>query len=169
MAKQIVFLLIFAEYMLNSREQYINLHTHHPIKKNYIGIKSFCVHEICNDTIFPKYFSAGIHPWNILKADLKSSYELLESLTKNNLLLAIGECGLDRSISVDINEQIEVFLTQLEIAKMSNKPLIVHNVRAFSDFLQILKSRKLDIPIIFHGFNGNEVILNELLNYNTYF
>lgn len=148
---------------------YINIHSHRRIEAPHWGIQSFFVDQLNTSTLLPNSFSAGIHPWHINKIDIALSMQKLESLVKNPQMLAIGECGLDRAVATNFELQKEVFLLQLQLAEQKDKALIIHNVRAFSDFLAILKQEQPNIPLIFHAFNGNHDILKKLLRFNTYF
>lgn len=147
----------------------INIHSHRPIKPQYQGIENFQVQDITIEQVFPSSYSLGLHPWNLNDSTVDSLLNILENLANNNEVKAIGECGIDRVASVDIELQKEVFYYQLELAERLGKAVIVHNVRAFSDMLEIFKELKPSIPIIFHGFSGNEEILNKLLHFNAYF
>jgi len=78
---------------------------------------------------------------------------VLEIAKKDNII-AIGEIGIDRHIKTDINLQINVLQKQLEIAEILNKPVVIHCVKAYSDFQKIVNENKL--KFIFHSFNANE-------------
>lgn len=149
--------------------QFINIHSHRPIEPNYQGIENFQIQDIKNNQEFPSSYSLGLHPWNLNDSSVDNLLNILENLADNNEVKAIGECGIDRVVSIDIDLQKEVFYYQLELAERLGKAVIVHNVRAFSDMLEIFKELKPSIPIIFHGFTGNEEILNKLLHFNAYF
>ncbi len=148
---------------------YINIHSHNKIAPPFEGIENFNIEDINSNQIFPLSYSIGLHPWNLNKNNVDSLLMQLENLAYNNEVKAIGECGIDRVVSKDINLQREVFYYQLELAERLNKAIIIHNVRAFSDMLEILKKLKPNIPLIFHGFTGNQEILKKLLQYNSYF
>ncbi len=148
---------------------YINIHSHSPIELNTQGIENFHLQDITDEQIFPNSFSLGLHPWYLKGQDLFHLMDVLESHSRNPNLKAIGECGLDRIVSINIELQKEAFRYQLEIAERCGKALIVHNVKAFSDILEIFKELKPSIPIIFHAYSGNEDILNKLLQFNVYF
>jgi len=148
---------------------YIDIHSHKSIALPHIGIRSYELQNMPINTEFEANFSIGIHPWHILKTNIKEAIRNIELFIENPNLKAIGECGLDRSIAVNMELQKSVFISQLEIADKYNKLLIVHNVRAFADFLQILKERKPSIPLLFHAFNGNNDILKKLLKFNIFF
>lgn len=58
----------------------------------------------------------------------------------NNKMLAIGEIGLDYHYTKENKEkQIEVFESQIKLAKKYNLPIIIHNREASGDIMEILK------------------------------
>lgn len=70
------------------------------------------------------YVALGLHPRSISK-----NYDLiiqaLPNLLQNNLMVAIGEIGLETTS----NEEINVFIKQLKIAEDLNAKVIVHTPR----------------------------------------
>ena len=148
---------------------YIDIHSHSKIEAPNIGIRSMFIQETTIGMDFDSPFSIGLHPWHISKTNHQEALKNMELFIEHPMLKAIGECGLDRSIAVNYELQKEVFLSQLILADLYDKPLIVHNVRAFDDFLSILKQEKPNIPLLFHAFNGNADILNKLLQFNTFY
>lgn len=147
---------------------FINIHTHQ-IEK---GENAFSIYNIslpCKE--FPEeiYFSAGWHPWHIEAYDLPQISNSLEEIASMKNLLAIGECGLDRDIKINLGKQAEVFRLHINMAKKYDKPLIVHCVRAYSDLTEMLKKEKFIGRFIIHNFNGNCQQLDNLLRFNAYF
>ncbi len=163
------FLYYFSQNIYIVKPAYIDIHSHQKISHPHQGIQSFNAQDLLSDIEFPEVFSLGLHPWNISNTDIKKALPILDSLSDNPQLVAIGECGLDRAVSTNFETQKEVFISQLRIANNRNKAIIVHCVRAFSDILSILKEEKPSIPIIFHAYSGNADILQKLIKYNTYF
>ena len=116
-------------------------------------------------------FSVGIHP-NKLKtiSNLEDYLENIKLLVNDKKCAAIGECGLDKFAQLDLVQQEKVFLSQVEIAKQYSKPLIIHCVRLFNEVERILKRQKFSLPVVFHGFNANQVVVKHLLKSpNFYF
>jgi TatD DNase family protein len=112
--------------------------------------------------------SAGIHPWHIERAKLVQQFFLLEDLCKKENVKAVGEIGLDKSIEIDLDLQTRVFEQQIEIADYHQKPIIIHCVRAFYELITLKKKTKSQVPFIVHGFNKNEMVLEELLKNGFY-
>ncbi len=111
-------------------------------------------------------FSAGIHPWEIGKYDEKILWEWLLNAVNNPNCFAIGECGLDRLIDVDLKTQESYFEKQILLANEIRKPIIIHCVRRFSEVISLQK--KAETNLIIHGFNKKQSVADELLNHNFY-
>lgn len=137
---------------------YINIHTHKIINTNSFELVN------SNDVTELGFFSVGIHPWDI--ASIEVDYSIVENLISLNNVLAIGEIGIDRAINTDVDLQKQVFFKQLQIAKINNKPVILHCVRAYSDFQQIVK--QYPYTYIFHGFNSNINVAYSLIKFGSY-
>lgn len=139
---------------------YIDFHHHHyayPIK----GI--FNVLE--GDNLPDTPYSIGIHPMEI-KEDWEERLMAINKIAQQSNCLAIGECGLDGIIDVDEKLQKEVFLQQIKLAQELEKPLIIHCVRRYYECLSLLKG--IEVPVIFHGFNKNQSLANEIIRHGFY-
>jgi TatD DNase family protein len=142
---------------------YINIHTHHPPQPNEWAIQNLYnnferVHEAGN-------YSIGLHPWYIAE-NWKDEFAIIQQLSTQKNVKAIGECGLDRLAETDFTLQQEVFAQQIEWANQINKPLIIHCVKAYDEVLQQLKQSK--VPAVFHGFNKSEQLANQILKAGHY-
>lgn len=72
-------------------------------------------------------------------------FETYKKLAEHPKVVGIGECGLDyyRFKNDDLgfkNKQIETFISQIELAKEVNKPLMIHCRNAFADLIKILQA-----------------------------
>ena len=126
-----------------------------------------------NTQILIGVHTIGIHPWELLapldRHVFDQKWEIVTQ--KKEGVYAIGECGLDRiheSIA-GIEDQKYVLLKHFEEALKRKVPVILHNVRSYSDTLEILKKIKFPYPILLHAFGGNEHEMHELLKYPVYF
>lgn len=84
---------------------------------------------------------------------------------------AIGETGLDKITAKDENNfelQQELFLMHARLAEETGKLLIVHCVKAWDELLHVHKSIKPLVPWIIHGFRGNGILAEQLLNAGLY-
>ena len=118
--------------------KFVNIHTH---KESELGISIFNA-PLLEAWSSYKYLSFGLHPWEIEKVPCEEYYSLIRKICKRELLVAIGEIGLDRAISTPLEIQKEVFIRQLEIAEEYKLPVIIHSVRTNSDLLQIKRKQK---------------------------
>jgi len=149
-------------------ERFIDIHTHKKESLNALSIQSRFIEDVKVSDKFTQIFSTGIHPWNINKINVKEQLKVLGFVARNPMVYAIGECGIDRSIPIAINRQIDIFEAHISIANTVNKPLIIHNVRAFSDFLFLIKNKATSTPWIFHAYTGNLRIAKELIKQGAY-
>ena len=105
----------------------------------------------------------GIHPHDADK--YSEQYLDLENLAASGYFVAIGEIGLDfyRNFSPP-DQQYEAFKKQLELARISNLPVVIHSRNADSETYSILKNWVMKVgnylgpsrPIgMLHCFSGN--------------
>ncbi len=114
---------------------------------------------------FPFVYSAvGIHPCN---ADGSTTLEDIRELAKHKKCVAIGEIGLDYYWEPDKKEQQkELLIKQLLLAKELNLPVIIHDRDAHGDILEILKEYKPKGVV--HSFSGSVEMAEEILKIGMY-
>ncbi len=132
------------------------------------------VDELLVESTPSSYTSAGVHPWwteDYTSAEIEGFKRHIESLLQKERLWGIGETGIDRAYPEFLELQLSLFHWHLDLSERHALPLIIHSVRAGSDFLQILKEKKPKSPWIFHDFRGNEALMRDLLRLHpeTYF
>jgi len=94
--------------------------------------------------------------------------ELYKNLAAHPKVVAIGECGLDyyRLNEETKHKQIDAFKKQIEVAKIVNKPLMIHCRDAFGDLIKVLKEEESNLksmnPGIIHFFTGTPENAQEL-------
>ncbi|MGN1270429.1 MAG: TatD family hydrolase [Clostridia bacterium] len=102
------------------------------------------------------FLSIGFHPSEISSYSL-NDLEWIESLVEHNKrIVAIGEIGLDYHYADNkdiIEKQKKLFIEQLNIAKRTHKPVIIHTRDATKDTIDILK--KYDLKGVIHCFSGS--------------
>ncbi|MCU4188797.1 TatD family hydrolase [Flavobacterium sp. HXWNR29] len=146
--------------------KFINLHTH-----KFSNLSD--VIEVVNqypwefDASIPNY-SIGIHPWYIDENRLESDLEIIKEKLQLSECLALGECGLDKRIEIPLDLQISVFKKQLEIVRLTNKPIVLHCVAAYDEVIAIKKEMKIENSMIIHGFSKNEQVAKTLLDNGFY-
>jgi len=119
------------------------------------------------DASIPSY-SIGIHPWYIDENRLETDLEIIKQKLQLDECLALGECGLDKRIEIPLDLQISVFKQQLEIVKLTNKPIVLHCVAAYDEVIAVKKEMKIENPMIIHGFSKNEQVAQSLLKNGFY-
>jgi TatD DNase family protein len=117
------------------------------------------------ETLPSSYFSIGLHPHEI-DENWEEKFQKIKTISLHLNCLAIGECGLDGNIKVDEALQKEVFRQQILWANETQKPIIIHCVKRFSDLIPFQKIAKT--PLIIHGFNKKKSIADEMLKHGFY-
>jgi len=148
--------------------QLIDLHTHKTNKTENAQILNIFAQDLPLEV--PNFlFSVGLHPWHIEKVNPEECFLAIDRVATQKNMLAVGECGLDRSIATGFALQEQCFKQQILIAKKYCKPLIIHCVRAYSDLLKQRKERKSGLPWIIHGYRGNLETTLSLIKHKFYF
>jgi TatD DNase family protein len=57
---------------------------------------------------------------------------------------------------------------QIDMAKTVLKPMIIHCVKAHEEVLSILKESKVNVPVIFHGFNRKVELAERIIKEGYY-
>jgi TatD DNase family protein len=100
------------------------------------------------------YATVGVHPHDAAKAT-GETWQRLRALAAHPKVLAIGEIGLDYHYDFSPRDvQREVFLTQLEIAREVEKPVVIHTREAWEETIGILSP--WSGGGILHCFTGDE-------------
>jgi len=92
---------------------------------------------------------------------------MLEKLTMQKKLFAIGETGLDKVCKADYNQQLKIFELQLDFAEAHHKPLIIHAVKSWNDLTRYFKRTK--VPVILHSYSGSLILTRQLIELGCYF
>ncbi|WP_036300327.1 TatD family hydrolase [Methylomarinum vadi] len=155
------------------RDQPIDIHCHRVGETTHLQILSLDTHELAGETDglnIPSncFISIGIHPWFIERQNPDHPIQKLESYRDHPKLLAVGECGLDKTVTTDLARQISLFEQQITLAEQWRKPLMIHCVRAYNELLQLKKKGCTSQPWIIHGFNNNPELAKQLLKQGCY-
>ena len=100
------------------------------------------------------YVSVGIHPWNATEATDACLILLQTVVERCSNVLLIGEVGFDKSRSVSIQRQEDVFRRQMALSEACHKPMVIHCVRAWDELLRLKKECQPKQPWIIHGYRG---------------
>ncbi len=112
------------------------------------------------------YTAVGIHPEDINLSAPFNPDDFLP-LVNDKKTVAIGEIGLDYHWNTQPAEiQKQWFENQLDFAKQTNLPVIVHDRESHKDVLEILKRHK---PVgVLHCFSGSKEMAKEILTLGMY-
>lgn len=112
------------------------------------------------------YCSIGIHPEYASKVTDDDIDFIIDNIN-NKKVVAIGEIGLDYYWGDDNKEdQKNLFIRQLEIAKQYNKPVVIHSRDSIQDIYDILKNYNLKGDI--HCFSSSLEMAKEFIKLGYY-
>ena len=141
----------------NNIDKIINVGLNYDISKEAISIS-------LNNNKF--YSTIGLHPLN------EGSVDILKYLIDNceiSKVVAIGETGIDTNKSIDI--QIKKFIYSIKLANELKLPVVIHSnttkdslIYANKLCLEIIKRYIPKYGFVFHSFQPDLDILNEILN-----
>ena len=118
----------------------------------------------------------GIHPWFLIIQDKLSPKNLdlafhQQQLTKlvhenREKIIAVGECGIDvfkakkntdneQALAENIKLQQDFFAMQLQLAKASDLPVVVHHCQSHQYLQPMLKQYNLSRAGVIHAFSGS--------------
>ena len=94
------------------------------------------------------------------RAALQDGFETIERLSSNERVRAIGETGLDyfRTGPDGHAVQEESFRWHIDLAKRTNKALVIHDRDAHDDVVRVLLSEGPPERVVFHCFSGGAAL-----------
>lgn len=146
-----------------------DIHTHHFPPIGQRAIYNIRIDEYNFEFVRQKnlYYSAGIHPWDIEKANEDWLEKLYNTLLDKDVI-AVGECGLDKNIETDYEHQAQLFLYHIQLSEELLKPLIIHCVGYFNELIELRKKLNPSQDWIVHGFRGKPQLAEQLLKAGFY-
>jgi len=118
---------------------------------------------------YPKdvFLMMGLHPTSVKENYKEELAHVKEWIDKRNFY-AIGEIGIDLYWDKTfLQQQQEVFRTQIQWAKEKNIPIIIHCRDAFDEIFEVLENEKGDDLFgIFHCFTGTLEQAKKAISYN---
>lgn len=115
------------------------------------------------------YHAVGVAPSEVTNPG-EHWVDSIEKYLELPNVIAVGETGLDYYKQFgDKSSQIELFITQLEIAQKHNLPVIIHNREAGKDLLDILSQRIPDAGAILHCYSEDAAFAQKCLDKNIWF
>lgn len=114
------------------------------------------------------YAAVGVHPHEVEKMADKD-YNLLAEWAKLPKVVAIGEIGLDYYYDLSPRDaQRRHFIRQLDLARQTGLPVIVHDRDAHGDTMEILKREGKGLTGVVHCFAGSMEMAAELIKMGWY-
>nr|WP_136250137.1 TatD family hydrolase [Ningiella ruwaisensis] len=105
--------------------------------------------------IFPE--SGSSEKWEtVWQAQLDGMYEHLAKY--HDEYVAVGEFGIDGTLSTDLELQMQVFRDQLSLAKHFKKPVILHHRKSHNELIRLLKEEAFTGGGVVHAFSGSAEI-----------
>lgn len=119
---------------------------------------------------YPNVFlSFGIHPGDIKAKDLNFTLDHFDPYMRDPRVIAVGETGLDYHYGEGHYIQKEIFARQIEVAKLYQKPLIIHTRDAREDTIAILKEHEAEkCGGVMHCFTENWEMAKAALDLGFY-
>lgn len=113
------------------------------------------------------YHAVGLSPSEVNNLQDDWELQLKEALSQPKVI-AVGEIGLDYYHKYgDRYAQIELFITQLEIASNLGLPVVIHNREAGNDMKEILKT-KVSHGGIMHCFSEDVNFAKQMIDLGLY-
>lgn len=115
------------------------------------------------------FSTAGVHPHHASDYT-DASDSLIRKLVRKDVVVAVGECGLDYFRNFSPREaQLDAFRRQLEIAKETGLPVFLHQRDAHDDFVEVLEPALPDVSrAVAHCFTGEGESLREYVAMGLY-
>ncbi|MBQ8038666.1 MAG: TatD family hydrolase [Lachnospiraceae bacterium] len=117
------------------------------------------------------YAAVGVHPSDI--SDLnEETFAWLKEQTNLQKVIAIGEIGLDyywdKEPEVQANQRYW-FGRQIELARETNLPIIIHSRDAGADTMQVMKEHHAEeIPGVIHCYSYSKEVAMEFIKMGYY-
>lgn len=111
------------------------------------------------------YATVGVHPHSVQELS-DTAYAELQGLCRNPKVVAYGEIGLDYVKQyAPKNVQLEHYARQIDLAKETGLPLVIHDREAHTDIMDIL-NRKGPFPAggVMHCFSGDWPLAKRVLD-----
>ena len=146
---------------------FFDLHTHHIQPLPSPAILSLCMKD---GTPPPDatLLAVGIHPWHLSSDDFRSQTQWLDTMVKDDRVVAIGEAGLDRRCGTPLEMQAQAFIHAVHVSEARRLPLIIHCVKATSEIISMKKALSPSQTWIIHGFRGKPELAKTLLQHGFY-
>jgi TatD DNase family protein len=106
------------------------------------------------------YPAVGYHPWEIEEDWVEENLSFIRDHVEE--CVALGEIGLDYKIGVKKELQWKIFGELLDIARESDKPVIIHCRYSHRRAFEMVKEKKIQ-RAVFHWYSGPTDLLAKIL------
>jgi len=164
---------LFLEHFDKDREEVIKDSIKNGVQKLFIpNIDSSTTKQVVKmGKDYPNicYPILGLHPTSV-KENYKEELEDLEHWLAKEKFYGIGETGIDLYWDKTfIKEQEEAFRYQINLAKQTELPLIIHSRESFDEIFSIIDELNDDrLKGIFHSFTGSIEQAEKILSYKGF-
>jgi TatD DNase family protein len=128
------------------------------------SLKSLRLAEKHKDLV---HAALGIHPWNVnvLKEnELEETLKLITDQNQKNIVIAVGEIGLDAKYEKIWNKQFAVFDKMLRLAETLQLPVIIHSRGTTAQIVDMLPSYNLK-RVLLHWFSYPLTALHQAISH----
>lgn len=143
---------------------FIDIHTH----PDRIESETIVVQNIYPGVGFAaftgrNFYSVGLHPWHLKSPEENNKMlQMVEEAMEFDHVCFVGECGLDKKVEIDFEEQKRVFMAHAFIAEEFKRPLIIHCVKAYNEILEMHQKLHPEMKWIMHGYRGSVEITRQM-------
>jgi len=150
---------------------YIDIHTHKKRgEERTVVVRNLFPGEEIPAFTGRNFYSVGLHPWKTgTEEENNPLLQIMEDALELDHVILVGECGLDKGVENDFDEQLRVFQAQAFMAEEYQKPLLIHCVKAYNEIVRVFNRLHPTVPWIFHGYSANIEISRQLVPRNTFF
>lgn len=109
------------------------------------------------------YAALGVHPWSVsalTEDQLREVSELILQQQANDVVVAIGEVGLDYKYAKIWDKQLMVFDEMLHLAEKLGLPVIIHSRGTTAKIVELLPSYSLK-RVLLHWFSNPISVLSK--------
>ena len=127
------------------------------------------MHDLCSRFPGNVYPMMGLHPCDV-KEDYRDVLHRMKSLLDNGRYIAVGETGIDLYWDkTTLPIQIEAFRIQVEWAKESGLPIVIHARESYNELFSVLdEMHDARLKGVFHCFTGSTEQARKIMFYGTF-
>jgi TatD DNase family protein len=143
---------------------FVDLHTHpNRIEPDTIVVQNIFPGDGFASFTGRNFYSVGLHPWHLKEPEENNKMlQMVEDALEFDHVCFVGECGLDKKVEVDFEEQVRVFKAHVFIAEEFRRPVIIHCVKAHNEIFELHVKLRPEMPWILHGYHGNIQLTKQL-------